>query len=145
MFDTRSDMQVARSANLTVGNNVQVTALVDMRGFKGLTAYVDTQTITAAGAGIAFKLQHINSTVAGTFVDVPAGQVLGAIDPVEDDADDDKLMPGSLGYVGKLRYVRLVATGGASTNGILKAIFVRSKNDNVTAPLASVFALTAAT
>jgi len=145
MFDTRSDMQVARSANLTVGNNVQVTALVDMRGFKGLTAYVDTQTITAAGAGIAFKLQHSNSTVAGTFVDVPAGQVLGAIDPVEDDADDDKLMPGSLGYVGKLRYVRLVATGGASTNGILKAIFVRSKNDNVTAPLASVFALTAAT
>jgi hypothetical protein len=145
MFDTRSDMQVARSANLTVGNNVQVTALVDMRGFKGLTAYVDTQTITAAGAGIAFKLQHSNSTVAGTFVDVPAAQVLGAIDPVEDDADDDKLMPGSLGYVGKLRYVRLVATGGASTNGVLKAIFVRSKNDNVTAPLASVFALTAAT
>ena len=145
MFDIRSDIQVGRSVNLTVGNNVQVTALVDMRGFKGLTAYVDTQTITAAGAGITFKLQHSNSTVAGTFVDVPAGQFLGAIDPVEDDADDDKLMPGSLGYVGKLRYVRLVATGSASANGILKGVFVRSKNDNVTAPLDSVFTLTAAT
>jgi hypothetical protein len=145
MFDTRSDMQVARSANLTVGNNVQVTALVDMRGFKGLTAYVDTQTITAAGSGITFKLQHGDTTVGTAMVDVPAGQVLGSIDAVLSNDDDDKLMPGSLGYVGKKRYVRLVATGTASTNGILKAIFVRSKNDNVTAPLPSVFALTAAT
>lgn len=143
MFDTKSDVGYARSANLTVGNNTQVTALVDMQGFSALTALVNTNTITAFGAGITFKLQHSDSTVAGTFADCTADEVIGSVTPVGADADDDRLM-GTVGYRGNKRYVRLAAVGTASTNGILNVIFARSRG-GASQPVAPTFALTAAT
>lgn len=143
MFDTKSDVGYARSANLTVGNNTQVTALVDMQGFSALTALVNTNTITASGAGITFKLQHSDSTVAGTFGDCTADEVIGSVTPVGADTDDDRLM-GTVGYRGNKRYVRLAAVGTASTNGVLNVIFARSRG-GAAKPVAPTFALTAAT
>jgi hypothetical protein len=143
MFDMKSDVSFGRSANLTVGNNTQTTALVDMQGFEALTAIVNTNTITAFGAGITFKLQHSDSTAAASFVDCTAAEVIGAVDPVASDADDDKLM-GTVGYRGNKRYVRLAAVGTASTNGVLNVIFMRSRATG-SRPVAPVFALTAAT
>jgi hypothetical protein len=144
MFDIASATSVARSANLTVGNNSQVSALVDMQGYEALEVFCNTNTITAFGAGITFKLTHSDSTVAGTFEDVPAALFNGAITAVGADTDDDKLMPGSLNYVGNKRYVRAVATGGASTNGILHFLFIRGK-PTTSQPVPKNFTLTAAT
>lgn len=143
-FDMRSDMQVGRSANLTVGNNTQSTALVDMADFEGLTAIVNTNTITAFGAGITFKLQHSDTTVAGGFADCTAAEVIGSVTAVLADADDDKLM-GTIGYRGGKRYVRLQAVGSASANGVVNVFFVRTRNASVSAPLSPLFTLTAAT
>jgi hypothetical protein len=143
MFDQKSDLNFTRAANLTVGNNVQNSALIDMKGWSALTVLVEAETITAAGAGITFKLQHSNSTVAGTFEDCTAAEVIGAASAVTVDADDDKLM-GTIGYRGNRRYVRLVATGGASTNGVVHAVFVRGRA-TTSSPVASIGTTTAAT
>jgi len=145
MKDTRSGNSVARSANLTVGNNAQNSALVDMKGYQGLEVFANTNTVTAAGAGISFKLQHSDSTAAGTFVDVPAAQVSGAIANITLDTEDDMLGSGSINYLGNRRYVRAVATGGASTNGVLFFIFQRGAPSSASQPVAKNFTLTAAT
>jgi hypothetical protein len=145
MRDTRSATSIARSANLTVGNNSQNSALVDMQGYQGLEVWANTNTVTAAGAGIAFKLQHSNSTAAGTFVDVPAALRSGAIANVTLDTEDDMFPAGSINYLGNLRYVRAVATGGASTNAVLFFVFERGAPSSASQPVTKNFTLTAAT
>jgi hypothetical protein len=122
MFDITSDTTSIRTAPLTVGNNTQNAALCDRQGFEALDVAIFSNTITAAGAGITFKLQHSDTTVAGDFVDVPAGQFIDKSVAVDDDGDDN-LCLGSIGYTGNLRYVRLVATGGASTNGVVFGVY----------------------
>jgi hypothetical protein len=143
MFDMKSGKSAALSANLTVANNTQNTALVDMQGFNALTAIVNTGTITAAGSGITFKLQHSDTTVAGSFEDVPAGQFVGTATAVTLDTQDNVCL-GSIGYVGNKRYVRLTAVGAASSNGVVFAQFVRERS-GVSSPVAGAFTLTAAT
>lgn len=145
MFDTRSENSVARSANLTVGNNTQSSALADMLGYQALEVFANTNAITAAGGGITFKLQHSDTTVAASFVDVPAGQFTGTIAAVAADADDDSLRAGSLSYLGNKRYVRAQAVGSASANGILFFVFQRAKPSSASAPVTKAFTLTAAT
>jgi hypothetical protein len=143
MFDQKSDLNFTRAANLTVGANTQNSALIDMKGWSALTVLVETETITAAGAGIAFKLQHSNSTATGTFEDCTAAEVIGSALPVTLDTDDNLLM-GTIGYRGNRRYVRLVATGGASTNGVVHAVYVRGRA-TTSSPVASIGTTTAAT
>jgi hypothetical protein len=142
--DMRSVLSVGRSANLTVGNNTQSTAACDMSGFESLTVVANTNTVTAFGAGITFKLQHSNTLVGTDFVDVPAAEIIGSATPVAADTDDDVLR-GTIGYVGKRRYVRAQAVGSASANAAVNFFFIRGTNSTVSAPVASTFTLTATT
>jgi hypothetical protein len=137
--------QFTSSANLTVGNNTQSTTAVDMQGFEGLAVYMRTGVITAAGAGITFKLQHSDTLVGTDFVDVPADQFTGSIAAVDNDADDTVLKAGALEYLGNKRYVRAQAVGSASANGILHLMFIRHSPTSVSGPMAATFALTATT
>ena len=143
MFDMKSDLNFTRAANLTVGNNTQNSALIDMQGWSALTVLVQTGVITAAGGGITFKLQHSDTTVGTDFADCTAAEVIGAALPVDDDADDN-LLKGTIGYRGNKRYVRLVAVGSASANGIVNAVYVRGRS-GTTRPVPPVGATTAAT
>jgi hypothetical protein len=143
MFDMKSGKSAALSANLTVAANTQTTALVDMQGYNAMTAIVNTGTITTAGSGITFKLQHSDSTLGSSFVDVPAEQFVGTATAVTLDTQDNVCL-GSIGYVGNLRYVRLAAVGAASSNGVVFAQFVRERS-GISEPVAPVFTLTAAT
>ena len=143
MFDMKSDLNFTRAANLTVGNNTQNSALIDMQGWSALTVLVQTGAITAAGGGITFKLQHSDTTAAADFVDCSEAEVIGAAAPVDDDADDN-LLKGAIGYRGLRRYVRLVAVGSASANGIVNAVYVRGRS-TTTRPVGAIGATTAAT
>ena len=143
MFDMKSDLNFTRAANLTVGNNTQNSALIDMQGWAALTVLVQTGAITAAGAGITFKLQHSDTTAAADFVDCSAAEVIGAAAPVDDDGDDN-LLKGTIGYRGNKRYVRLVAVGSASANGVVNAVYVRGRS-TTTRPVVAIGATTAAT
>ena len=143
MFDMKSDINFTRAANLTVGNNTQNSALIDLQGWSALTVLVQTGAITAAGGGITFKLQHSDTTVGTDFVDCTADEVIGAADPVDDDADDN-LFKGTIGYRGNKRYVRFVAVGSASANGIVNAVYVRGRS-GTTRPVPPIGATTAAT
>ena len=142
-FDMKSDLNFTRAANLTVGNNTQNSALIDLQGWEALTVVVNTGTITAAGAGIAFKLQHSDTVVGSSFADCTADEVIGAADPVDDDADD-LMIKGTIGYRGNKRYVRLVAVGSASANGVVYPVFVRGRS-GTSRPVPAVGTTTAST
>jgi hypothetical protein len=143
MFDMKSGKSAALSANLTVAANTQTTALVDMQGYNALTAIVNTGTITAAGSGITFKLQHSDTTAAVDFTDCAASEVVGSATAVTTDGQDNVCL-GSIGYVGNKRYVRLAAVGAATSNGVVFAQFVRERS-GISEPVTAVFTLTAAT
>jgi hypothetical protein len=143
-FDMRSDLSIARSANLTVANNTQSTAACDMQGYEALTVLVNTNTVTAFGAGITFKLQESDSLVAASFTDVAAGDVIGSATAVGADTDDDVLR-GTIGYRGGKRYVRAQAVGSASANAAVNFFFIRGRNSSVIAPVTGTFTLTATT
>jgi hypothetical protein len=142
VFDMKSDLNFVRAANLTVGNNTQNSALIDMKGWEALTVLVETGTITAAGAGITFKLQHSDTTVGSDFVDCTASEVIGSVPAVTLDSEDT-IAVGTVGYRGNKRYVRLVAVGSASANGVVHAVYVRGRPHS--APVAAIGATTAAT
>ena len=121
-FDITSDSTSIRTANLTVGNNTQNAALCDTQGFGALDVEVHTGAITAFGAGITFKLQHSDTTDADDFVDCTAAEIIGSAAAVAADTDDN-LIQGSSGYRGNKRYVRFVAVGSASANGIVFGVY----------------------
>jgi hypothetical protein len=143
-FDMKSDISVGRSANLTVGNNTQSTAACDMAGFESLTVVANTNTVTAFGAGISFKLQHSDTLVGTDFADATADEIIGSADAVSADTQDD-VIRGTIGYRGKKRYVRAQAVGSASANASVNFFFIRGNNSTVSAPVASTFTLTATT
>jgi len=118
MRDLISNNNMTRGALQTLsGTTPNASALIDMQGFAGLTAYLLTGTVTDAGdtAGFTMKLQHSDSVVGTSFVDVPADELIGSTLSVTVDTQDD-LVIGGIGYVGKNRYVRAVFTGTTGTN-----------------------------
>jgi hypothetical protein len=129
MRDLISNNNMTRGALQTLsGTTPNASALMDMQGFAGLTAYLLTGTITDAGdaAGFTMKLQHSDSVVGTSFVDVPADELIGSTLSVTVDTQDD-LVIGGIGYVGKNRYVRAVFTGTTGTNAIVSVLFHRGK------------------
>lgn len=150
MRDMISNIQNVRGAVQTLsGATPNNSALIDRRGFDALTVYVETGTVTDAGDanGFTMKLQHSNSTAAGTFVDVPAaGLVAGpggatTVQVVTDGANG--ITAGGVGYVGDLRYVRAVFTGTTGTNATVQVVGILGKPHR--APAATVGATVAAT
>jgi hypothetical protein len=145
-----SNMQAIRGAVQTLsGVTPNNSALIDRRGFDALTVYLETGTVTDAGDanGFTMKLQHSDSTAAGTFVDVPAaGLVAGStglttVQVVTDAANG--IVAGAVGYVGGLRYVRAVFTGTTGTNATVQILAIMGKPHR--APATTVGATTAAT
>jgi hypothetical protein len=146
MFDILSDLSLTRGANQTLsGVTPNNSALIDMRGYQALTAYLMAGTVTDAGDanGFTMKLQHSDSTVAGTFVDVPAANVSGTVTVTSDDADN--VAAGGIRYTGNRRYVRAVITGTTGTNAVVYVLFLRGKPSSTSAPVATIGATTAAT
>jgi hypothetical protein len=150
MRDMISNQTILRGASQTLsGATPNNSALIDRRGYDALTVYLATGTVTDAGdaAGFTMKLQHSNSTLGTSFVDVPAAGLLpglggGTTVSVTDDADDN-IIKGGIGYVGGLRYVRAVFTGTTGTDAAVNIIAVMSKPHR--APVATVGGTTAAT
>jgi len=140
-----SNVTMVRGAVQTLsGTTPNNSALIDRRGYDALTVYLETGTVTDAGDanGFTMKLQHSNSTAAGTFVDVPASGILGANVTVTTDAANG-IIAGGIGYVGGLRYVRAVFTGTTGTNATVQALGVMGKPHR--APVEAVGSTTAAT
>ncbi len=145
MRDILSNLTIVRGANQTLaGATPSNSALIDRRGYDALTVYLETGTVTDAGdaTGFTMKLQHSNTTVGTSFVDVPAAGILGANVTVTADTDDN-IIKGGIGYVGGLRYVRAVMTGSTGTDAVVNALAVLGKPHR--APASIVGATTAAT
>lgn len=150
MRDLISNMTILRGAPQTLsGTTPNASALIDRRGYDALTVYLENDAVTDAGdaSGYTMRLQHSDSTAAGTFVDVPAAGLLAGLNgatTVQVTADTaDNVLAGGVGYVGGLRYVRAVITGSTGTNAIVNIIGVLGKPHR--APVAIVGATTAAT
>jgi hypothetical protein len=146
MQDILSDLNLTRGALQTLsGTTPNNSALIDVRGYNALTAYLLNGTITDAGDanGFTMKLQHSDTTVAGDFADVPAGNVSGTVAVTSDAADD--VIGGAIRYTGNKRYVRAVLTGTTGTNAIVSVLFVRGKPTSASAPVPAIGATTAAT
>jgi len=145
MRDLISNNNMTRGALQTLsGTTPNASALIDMQGFAGLTAYLLTGTVTDAGAtaGFTMKLQHSDSVVGTSFVDVPAEELIGSTLSVTVDTQDD-LVIGGIGYVGKNRYVRAVFTGTTGTDAIVSVLFHRGKPS--VAPTTAIGSTTAST
>lgn len=150
-FDILSGLNYTIGAVQTLsGTTPNNSALIDMQGWEGLTVILQTGTVTDAGtaAGFTMKLQHSDSTAAGTFVDVPAADLLPAggttTVTVTTDAANN-LLAGAVGYTGNLRYVRSVTTGTSGTNATMQTVFVRGRPSSNSQPVTAIGSTTAAT
>jgi len=145
-----SNQTILRGAPRTLsGATPNNSALIDRRGYDSLTVYLATDTVVDAGdaTGFTMKLQHSDTTVGTSFVDVPTeGLVpgLGGSTTVTATADTaDNAIVGGVGYVGGKRYVRAVFTGSTGTDAVVNALAVLGKPHR--APTAIVATTTAAT
>jgi hypothetical protein len=146
-FDILSDLNLTRGANQTLsGVTPNASAAVDMKGWEALTAYLETGVVTVAGvAGFTMKLQHSDSLVGSSFVDVPAAlvKVGGSVTVAAD--TDDTLVSGGIAYLGNLRYVRAVFTGTTNTNAVVHVMFLRGRSSSISRPVPTVGATVATT
>jgi hypothetical protein len=129
MRDGLSNIQISRGANQTLsGATPNNSRAFDIQGFGSASFYLGTNTSTAAGTdGFTMKLQHSDTLVGADFADVPAALVRGTAPVSTDNADDDIIIPGGLGYLGKKRYVRAVVTGSANTNAVVQVWCLRGR------------------
>ncbi len=150
MRDMISNMQLVRGALQTLsGTTPSASALIDRRDFSSLTVYLETNTVTDAGdaTGFTMKLQHSDTVVGTSFVDVPDLELMpnssgGRTVTVTADTNDDVLVNG-VGYLGSKRYVRAVCTGSTGTIAIVQILAVLAKPHR--APTATVGATVAST
>jgi hypothetical protein len=150
--DMKNMLSLVRMGGATLsGTTPYNSSLVDMQGYESLTVALQTLTVTDAGtaAGFTLKLQHSDSTAAGTFVDCTASEIIptsaGATTiTVTADTDDD-LIKDTIGYRGNKRYVRAVVTGTTLTDAGVLILGVLSANSSRSAPVPAVTLPTAAT
>jgi hypothetical protein len=145
MRDLLKNTTLVRGANQTLsGVTPNNSALIDTKGYSGLTVYLATGAVTDAGTadGFTMKLQHSDSTLGTSFVDVPADELNGSTVSVLLDTDDN-IIAGGIGYVGNKRYVRAVVTGTTDTDAVVNVIGHLGKPHQ--APAAEVGATVAAT
>ena len=120
MRDGLSNTQVIRGADQTLsGVTANASAAFDVRGFDTAVFDLETGVVTDAGtaSGFTMVLQHSDTLVGTDFVAVPDGQFSGTA-TVTDDASD-KVIAGSIGYLGGKRYVRGVITGTTGTDAVV--------------------------
>jgi hypothetical protein len=148
MFDELNVSSLVHMGKVTLNGAAAVaSSLVDMQGYNALDIALVTGTITDAGtaSGYTVKMQESDSTLGTSFTDVVAADAIGGVVSVTNavDADDDKLI-GRLGYVGRKRYVRLVATGTAGSAGDLHPV-ARIARSSLSRPNVAIGAAVAAT
>jgi hypothetical protein len=131
------------------GTTPNASALIARQGYDSLTVYLETVTVTDAGAAAGFTtvIQHSDTTVAGDFVDVPADGLIADSDgdttiTVTTDGANG-VVAGGVGYVGGKRYVRTLTTGTSGTNATVTTNAMLGKPHR--APVATIGATTAAT
>jgi len=150
MRDLISNIQLIRGAVQTLsGTTANASALIDRRGFDSLAIYLETGTVTDAGAAAGFTmvLQHCDTTEADDFVDVDSADLVPNSDgnttvSVTADGDDNKLI-GGVGYVGSKRYVRAEITGTTATDAAVQILAVLGRANN--SPVDSTGTTTAST
>lgn len=148
MFDTLNESTLIHMGKVTLsGTSAVASSLVDMQGYNALEIALVAGTITDAGtaSGYTVKLQESDTTVAGDFTDVVAADAVNGTVSVTNtvDTDDDKLI-GRLGYTGRKRYVRVVATGTTNSAGDLHPV-ARLSHSGLSRPNTAIGAATAAT
>lgn len=150
MRDLVSNMTLVRGAPQTLsGTTPNNSALIDTRGYNALTVYLETTTVTDAGDanGFTMKLQHSDTTVGTSFVDVPADELVaglnGATTVTVTTDGANGIVAGGIGYNGSKRYVRAVLTGTTGTNAVVNMLGVLGKPHR--APCAVTALTTAAT
>lgn len=145
LFDIGAGVNNTRGADQTLSGVTQnASALIDMKGWEGLNAWLHTGVVTDAGtaSGFTAKLQHSDTTAAADFVDCAADEIIGADLTVTDDAADNTIV-GKIGYRGNKRYVRMVVTGTTGTNAVVFPVFQRGRP--ALQPVSAVGTTTAAT
>lgn len=130
MFDIRSSVSMAVAmASVTLSGTTPANGLVfDRRGFGSVAFAISAAAVTAAGSsGVTFSVEESDTTADADFAAAPADEVHG-VDELEDIAADSPL--GIIGYTGNKRYLRLVATGSASTDAVVSATALLSHKDH---------------
>jgi hypothetical protein len=148
MFDELNVSTMIHMGLVTLNGTAAVaSSLVDMQGFNALEIALVTGTISDAGtaSGFTVKLQESDTTAAADFTDVAAADAINGTVSVTNttDTDDDKII-GRLGYTGRKRYVRVVATGTTNSAGALHPI-ARLSRSSLARPNTAIGAATAAT
>lgn len=151
-FDIISELNLTQGANQTLsGTTANGSAAIDMQGYEALTVYLQTGTVTDAGAAAGFTavIQHSDTLVGTDFVTCTADQLIansaGATTIAVTSDDDDDITKGGVGYRGGKRYVRVLVTGTTGTNAVVRALFLRGKPSSTSAPVATVGATSATT
>lgn len=110
MRDIHSELTVVQATKPQVLAATDTSAAIDLRGYNAALAVVNTGAIVSAG-DFTTKLQHSDTTTGGDFVDVPAGDLMGAF-PASLAADSVY----RVGYKGAKRYLRTVTTKNSGTS-----------------------------
>jgi hypothetical protein len=129
MRDILFNLNLSVAAPLTVtGAAAFPDGAIDTRNFGALSVYLGTSTVTVAGtAGFTMKLQHSDTLVGSSFVDVPVAEVIGGPTVTVTSDAADNIIAGGIGYVGARRFVRAVITGTTNTNAVVRILFLRGK------------------
>ena len=99
------------------GNNTG--AATDLLGFESACLVVNTGAVAGDG-DFSVKLQESDETAGGSFADVAAEHLTGAV-PATLEADSVY----RLGYIGTKRYIRTVLTKNSGTSLALGAVLVK--------------------
>ncbi len=134
MKDLVSDLLPVTNIDPIVANNTAegTGGAIDLQGFEGalMIAHLGASLDTLSGSVyVTVSFQESDTTTAGDFANIAAGNLKGgANDVVVDAAAEDEIVI-TRGYLGTKRYVRILITfTGTHTNGFpLNAIIVKGK------------------
>lgn len=118
MRDLSSNIKAVNALSPAVQSATIKGNAIDLLGFESAAMVVNTGAIVSAG-DFSAKLQELDTTTDGDFVDVVSGDLVGSL-PASLTAD------GSFrqGYIGHKRYIRLVLTKNGGTSIAAGAVAV---------------------
>lgn len=126
--DIRSETTIAVAINATLsGTTASAGNIVDVSNYAHVTLAYFTGTVTDAGTadGFSVEIQESDTTAAADFTAVADADLLGteAALAVTDDASDTVPI-GTIGYLGKKKYIRAVVTGTTGTNAVISGAWI---------------------
>lgn len=118
MRDTYSGQAVAVALAPAVQAATIKGGAVDLKGYNSALVVITTGAIASAGDFTA-KVQESNTTTDGDFTDVAAADLVGALPASLTDTASVRQ-----GYIGKRRYIRVVATKNGGTSIAAGAVVI---------------------